>query len=186
MMPSLTTDMNGRVSNGAVQAPRPAHTNGVVANGESGAHTLNGTNGANMVNGKSHQKSRAEFADVPVLIVGGGPTGLLLAYLLSKLNGLSSYQLLFISLTLTFDIVKSLLIEKYPQRLAAPKAHALNPRTLEICRQFGLDTKKIRQLGTQRADAYWVNFVTSLSGEQIGVLPYERMDAAVLDDTPEV
>ncbi|KAJ4405302.1 hypothetical protein N0V82_010336 [Gnomoniopsis sp. IMI 355080] len=106
--------------------------------------------------------------DVPVLIVGGGPTGLLAAYLLSKFG------------------VKSLIVEKYPQRLAAPKAHALCPRTLEICRQFGLDTAALRRLGTCRDDAYWVNFLTNLSGEQIGVLPYERMDPAVLDDTPEM
>lgn len=82
--------------------------------------------------------------------------------------------------------MKSLIVEKYPQRLAAPKAHALCPRTLEICRQFGLDTAALRRLGTCRDDAYWVNFLTNLSGERIGVLPYERMDPAVLEDTPEV
>lgn len=83
-------------------------------------------------------------------------------------------------------VVQVLLIEKYPQRLAAPKAHALSPRSLEICRQFGLDTQEIRNLGTRRSDAYWVNFLTDLSGDRIGVLPYERMDVPVLDHTPEV
>lgn len=82
--------------------------------------------------------------------------------------------------------MKSLLIEKYPERLAAPKAHALSPRTLEICRQYGLDTRAIRQLGSPRDDAYWVNFLTNLTGEKIGVLPYERMDPGVLESTPEV
>ncbi|KXH30568.1 FAD binding domain-containing protein [Colletotrichum nymphaeae SA-01] len=105
--------------------------------------------------------------EVPVLIAGGGPTGLFTAYMLSK-HG-----------------VKSLLIEKYPERLAAPKAHALSPRTLEICRQYGLDTRAIRRLGSPRDDAYWVNFLTNLTGEKIGVLPYERMDAGVLESTPE-
>jgi FAD binding domain-containing protein len=82
--------------------------------------------------------------------------------------------------------VKSLLIEKYPERLAAPKAHALCPRSLEICRQFGLETNEIRKIGSPRDEAYWVNFLTDLSGERIGVLPYERMDPGVLDHTPEV
>ena len=80
----------------------------------------------------------------------------------------------------------SLLIEKYPERLGAPKAHALSPRSLEICRQFGLDTNAIRGLGTRRADAYWVNFLTNLSGKRIGVLPYERMDPNTLEHTPEM
>jgi hypothetical protein len=79
-----------------------------------------------------------------------------------------------------------MVIERYPKRLGAPKAHALSPRSLEICRQFGLDVGRIRQLGTKRADACWVNFLTNLTGERVGVLPYERMDINVLDETPEV
>lgn len=82
--------------------------------------------------------------------------------------------------------MQSLIVERYPTRLAAPKAHALCPRSLELCRQFGLDVNEIRQLGTSRKDAYWVNFITSLSGKQVGRLPYERMDPEVLDATPTV
>lgn len=106
--------------------------------------------------------------DTPVLIVGGGPTGLLQAYLLSRLG------------------IKCLLIERYPERLGAPKAHALSPRSFEICRQFGLDVSALRTLGTKREDAFWVNFVTNLGGEAVGRLPYERMDLDVLDTTPEM
>ncbi|KAL3470314.1 FAD binding domain-containing protein [Aspergillus californicus] len=115
----------------------------------------------------SPSKIQQPFDDeVPVLIVGGGPSGLLLAYMLAQLY------------------VKTLIVERYLTRLAAPKAHALSPRSLEICRQFGLDINEIRKLGTCRGDAYWVNFITNLSGKQVGRLPYERMDPEVLDDTP--
>jgi hypothetical protein len=41
-------------------------------------------------------------------------------------------------------------------------------------------------LGTKRVDAFWVNFVTSLTGIHVGNLPYERMDVDVLEDTPTV
>ncbi|KIX02969.1 uncharacterized protein Z518_06519 [Rhinocladiella mackenziei CBS 650.93] len=99
--------------------------------------------------------------DVPVVIIGGGPAGLLQAHLLSQLG------------------VKCLIVERYPERLGAPKAHALSPRSLEICRQFHLDVRKIRQLGTKRSDAFWVNFVTNLSGQLVGTLPYERMDVDI-------
>ncbi|KAF5625347.1 3-propionate hydroxylase [Fusarium tjaetaba] len=115
-----------------------------------------------------HSKGHGEAVQVPVLIIGGGPSGLLQAYLLSQLG------------------VKSLIVERYPERLGAPKAHALSPRSLEICRQFGLDTDHIRSLGTPRDDAYWVNFLTTLSGQVLGRLPYERMDKEVLDFTPEM
>lgn len=71
-------------------------------------------------------------------------------------------------------------------RLAAPKAHALSPRSLELCRQAGLDVNEIRKIGSPRDDAYWVNFITSLAGKQVGRLPYERMDKDVLNDTPTV
>lgn len=87
---------------------------------------------------------------------------------------------------LTNPIVRCLVIEKYPRRLAAPKAHAICPRSFELCRQFGVDTRALRQIGTSRDDAFWVNFLTNLNGEKIGVLPYERMGPDVLDDTPEV
>lgn len=123
--------------------------------------------------------------EVPVLLIGGGPTGLLQAHLLAELQG-AHYPSFTCSSQLNSNKVKCLIIERYPERLGAPKAHALSPRSLEICRQFNLDVRKIRQLGTKRADAFWVNFLTNLSGESVGVLPYERMDVGVLEHTPEV
>ncbi|KAL4906997.1 hypothetical protein BDW74DRAFT_176594 [Aspergillus multicolor] len=99
--------------------------------------------------------------EVSILIVGGGPSGLLLAFLLAQLNSVFGLK------SPTF-----------------PFPHALSPRSLEICRQFGLDINEIRALGTSRADAFWVNFITNLSVKQVGRLPYERMDPEVLDATP--
>lgn len=80
----------------------------------------------------------------------------------------------------------SLIIESYPTRLDAPKAHALSSRTLEICRQFGLDVNEIRRMGTKVQYTCWVNFVTNLSGKLLGSLEYERMHGMVLDETPTV
>lgn len=116
----------------------------------------------------AHNSANDEDVDSPVLIVGAGPNGLLTAYLLSQLG------------------VPSMMIERYNNRLAAPKAHELCPRSLEIFRHAGLDSNQIRRLGTCRDDAYWVNFLTKLSAGPIGKLPFERMDADVLEHTPEM
>ncbi len=100
------------------------------------------------------------------LIVGAGPVGLMMAVLLAR-QGLPS-----------------LVVERYRTRHGAPKAHALNPRTLEICRGIGLDTEAMARRGTPVRDGAWVRFMTTLSGSEIGVLPYERQDEAVKAVTP--
>ena len=58
---------------------------------------------------------------VPVLIVGGGPTGLLASILLGRLG------------------VASLLVEKHRSTSRFPKARKLNTRTMEILRVVGLE-----------------------------------------------
>ena len=83
-------------------------------------------------------------------------------------------------------IVKSLIIERHATRLTAPKAHAIGPRSFDILRQYGFNIPEIREQGTPRESGRWVNFVTTLAGESLGQLPYERMDVEVLDDTPEM
>lgn len=59
--------------------------------------------------------------DIPVLIVGGGPTGLAASLLLSR-HG-----------------VQSLLVERHPGTSVHPKARGLNVRTLELFRVWGLE-----------------------------------------------
>ncbi len=101
------------------------------------------------------------------LVVGAGPVGLMVAILLAR-QGL-----------------RSIIVERFRTRHGAPKAHALNPRSMEICRAAGLDTDAMKRRATPVADGGWVRFVTTLAGEEIGVLPYERQDDQVRDMTPE-
>lgn len=102
-----------------------------------------------------------------MLIVGSGPVGLLIAYLLARRG------------------IPSAIVERHALRLHQPKAHAINPRSLEILRQAGLDTTAMRRLGSSVGDAFWVRFVSGLTGHEMGKLPYERQDDAVRDVTPE-
>jgi putative polyketide hydroxylase len=60
-------------------------------------------------------------ADLPVLIVGGGPVGLSASILLSRHR------------------VQSLLLERHPGTSIHPKARGLNVRTLELFRVWGLE-----------------------------------------------
>lgn len=104
--------------------------------------------------------------DVPVLIVGAGPVGLMGAVLLGRRN------------------IRTLVVEKHPTRLGAPKAHALNPRSLEICAAAGLPMDRIYGLATPTEEGRFVRMVSSLTAPEIGSLPYERQDEAVRELTP--
>ena len=100
------------------------------------------------------------------LVVGAGPVGLMTAIILAR-HGL-----------------RSTVVERFKTRHGAPKAHALNPRTLEICRSIGLDVEAMKRRATPIEDGGWVRFVTTLAGEEIGVMPYERQDEQVREVTP--
>jgi 2,4-dichlorophenol 6-monooxygenase len=102
----------------------------------------------------------------PVLIVGAGPVGVMAAHMLSGLG------------------VPSLVVERRLERSTAPKAHAVNSRTLEICEQVGIPAHSIRQAGAAAEQAGWVHFVTDLAGTSFGSLPYERQGDTALADTP--
>ncbi|MEM7016777.1 MAG: FAD-dependent monooxygenase [Pseudomonadota bacterium] len=104
------------------------------------------------------------MTETSVLIVGAGPVGQMAALLLAK-HG-----------------IPSLLVERQLKRRTAPKAHAVNPRTLEICESIGLTAENVRAAGATPEDAGWVRFVSRLTGIEFGHLKYERQ----LDDVKSV
>ena len=89
--------------------------------------------------------------DVDVLIVGGGGCGLTAALLLADLG------------------VDAMLIERHPMTSPLPKAHILNPRTMEIFRQAGV-ADEILQKGTPSANLRTTSWYTGLGGDA----PWDR------------
>src|SRR5580692_7256700 len=82
---------------------------------------------------------------VPVLIVGGGPAGLTTSMLLSTLG------------------VESLLVERRTGGSGLPKAHILNPRSMEIFAQCGM-AERVRAAGSPHDAMSQVAWMTSLAG----------------------
>lgn len=79
---------------------------------------------------------------------------------------------------------KCLVVERRAGPQTAPAAHVVNARTFEICRQAGLDMGAIGAVCKRPEDAGHVRFVTRLSGDEIGSLPFERQGDECLRYTP--
>jgi 2,4-dichlorophenol 6-monooxygenase len=88
---------------------------------------------------------------VPVLVVGGGGSGLTASIILADLG------------------IESLLVERHPSTSRYPKAHILNGRTMEIMAQHGL-AEEIYQEGPPPQKCSAMVFLTSLGGDE----PYDR------------
>ena len=101
-----------------------------------------------------------------VLVIGAGPVGLIAALLLAN------------------EGVSVVVVDRRLERMTAPKAHAVNPRTIEICHQAGIPGDLVRQHGTPAHQAGDVRFVSTLSGIEFGSLPYERQTEEALEITP--
>jgi len=104
--------------------------------------------------------------EVPVLIVGGGPSGTLAALLLERMG------------------VETALVERGPSLQRAPTAQVVNARTFEICRQAGVDMGALARHGKSPEDAGWAYFVTKLGGRVLGRLPFEQQGDDQLARTP--
>jgi 2,4-dichlorophenol 6-monooxygenase len=105
--------------------------------------------------------------DVPVLIAGGGPVGLTMALLLARQG------------------VPSLVVERRAPRLSsAPKAHVINPRSLEIFRSLGIDIGAGRPAGRGRPEEECSRFMTRLSGIELGKIDLDVSPDEALCVTP--
>ena len=87
--------------------------------------------------------------ETPVLIVGGGPTGLAASLTLSHLG------------------VPSMLVNKYPGTLEHPKAVGIMQRTGELLRLWGAEDE-IRRHGVPPEFLSQMIWTTGLSGEELG------------------
>lgn len=104
-------------------------------------------------------------ADVSVLIVGGGPTGLAASLLLSRLG------------------VRSLLVERHPGTSVHPKARGLNVRTLELFRVWGLEPA-VRAAGSELNRALDVVWAPTLIAPETRRMPYGGVAERLATDSP--
>jgi putative polyketide hydroxylase len=98
-------------------------------------------------------------SETPVLIVGGGPSGLAASLTLSHLG------------------VPSMLVNKYPGTLEHPKAIGIMQRTAELLRLWGAEDE-MRRRGVPREFCDRMVWTTTLSGEELG-----RTETVEADDT---
>jgi 2,4-dichlorophenol 6-monooxygenase len=92
----------------------------------------------------------------PVLVVGGGPVGLLASLLLGAQG------------------VEHVVIERRAEPQPAPAAHVVNARSFEIMRSVGVDGSRLSEACQPAPEGAWVRWMTTLAGEELGRVPFER------------
>lgn len=85
--------------------------------------------------------------ETEVLIAGGGGAGLAASVMLADLG------------------IDSLMIERHPGTTILPKAHILNPRTMEILDQLGI-AEEVYEQGTPMENLGQASWYTSLGGDE--------------------
>lgn len=104
-------------------------------------------------------------ADLPVLVVGGGPVGLSASLLLSR-HG-----------------VRSLLVERHSGTSIHPKARGLNVRTLELFRVLGIEPA-VRAAAHELERARDVVWASTLLGPETRRVPYGGAGELEQEDSP--
>lgn len=94
----------------------------------------------------------------PVVIVGGGPVGLTTALFLGRQG------------------VPSIVLERRTQRSEAPRAHVINPRSLEIYRGLGFNISDLIDQAAAGDDDSISSFRWRTTGKRFGSLPFEQHD----------
>ena len=93
----------------------------------------------------------ASHINIPVLIAGGGPTGLTLGTLLARFG------------------VGSLVVESNPSTCTHPQAHSISGRTMEIFRSLGIE-RAVQERGLDLSKNNGIRLVTSLAGIELANL----------------
>ena len=93
-----------------------------------------------------------------VLVVGGGPVGLVASLLLGQQG------------------IDHVVVERRTGIQTAPAAHVVNARTFEILRSAGVDMDRVLAACRPAEEGAWVRWVTSLTGDELGRVPFELQD----------
>ncbi len=104
--------------------------------------------------------------NVPVAIAGGGAVGVTLALMLARRG------------------VRVVVFERELEPQALPRAHAVNPRSIEIVRELDITYEQLRAAAAPPELTSEVRFVTTMTGHCFGTLAYERQDDDVRAVTP--
>ena len=101
--------------------------------------------------------------EVPVFIVGAGPTGLAATCLLRTLG------------------IETLVITRYPGTANSPRAHITNQRTMEVFRDLGIEARMVQAANPSHLMSNNV-WATSFAGTELarlqtwGTLPERKVD----------
>ena len=90
---------------------------------------------------------------VPVVIVGGGPVGLSLA------------------IELAWRGIRAMLVERRDGSIPLPKMNAVNIRTMEVCRRWGI-ADRVKNAGWPQEYPRRMQYVTSLRSDPLHVIDY--------------